>query len=44
MKISLRSDWESKIKGKTRVYPLGLKDRKIVEETFAELESQGRIS
>ena len=44
MRIPLRSDWESKIKGKTRVYPLGLKDREIVEETFAELESQGRIS
>ena len=43
MKIPLRSDWESRIKGKTRVHPLGLKDHKIVEETFAELESQGRI-
>jgi hypothetical protein len=44
MRIPLRSDWESKIKGKARVYPLGLRDREVVEKAFAELESQGRAS
>ena len=26
MRIILKSDWESKIKGKAQVYPLGLRD------------------
>ena len=30
--------------GKAKVYPLGLKNRKLVDDTFDELHSQGRLS
>ena len=44
LRIPLRSDWESRVSGKARVYPLGLKDRKIVDDTFDELHAQDRLS
>ena len=43
MRIPLRTDWESKITGKPKVYPLGIKDRVIVDEVFDKLQSQGRL-
>ena len=44
MKLSLKSDWESRIKNKTKVYPLGLRDREVVDKTFDQLHDQGRLS
>ena len=41
MCIQLRSDWESKITGKLKVYPLGIKDRAIVNKVFDKLQAQG---
>ena len=43
MRIPLRADWESKITGKPKVYPLGIKDRMIVDEVFDKLQRQGRL-
>lgn len=43
MKIPLKEGWEEKIKGKARVYPLGTKDRAIVDDTFDELHRQGKL-
>ena len=44
MKIPLKSDWESKVSGKAKIYPLGIKDREIVDKTFDELQALGRLS
>lgn len=44
MKIPLRSDWEDKISGKAKIYPLGAKDREVVDQTFDELQALGRLS
>ena len=43
MRIPLRSDWESRVSGKAKVYLLGLKDREVVDRTFDELQEQGRL-
>ena len=43
MRIPLRADWESKITGKPKVYPLGIKDRAIVDKVFDKLQAQGRL-
>ena len=44
MRIPLRSDWESKVSGKAKIYPLGAKDRKIVDDTFDKLHALDRMS
>lgn len=43
MRLPLRTDWESKITGRPKVYPLGIKDRAIVDEVFDKLQAQGRL-
>jgi hypothetical protein len=43
MRIPLRSDWESRVSGKAKIYPLGIKDRALVDKTFDELQQQGRL-
>ena len=44
MKIPLKSDWESKISGKAKVYPLSNRDRELVDETFDKLHQLDRMS
>lgn len=44
MQIPLQSDWEKRVDGKAKVYPLGIKDREFVDTTFDELHSLGRMS
>ena len=44
MRIPLRGDWEEHAPSKVRVYPLGTKDRQIVDEVFDKLHAQGRLS
>ena len=34
MKLLLKSDWELRIKNKTKVYLLKLKDKKVIDKTF----------
>ncbi len=43
MKIPLQENWQSKISGKAKVYPLGIKDKEVVDKTFDELHRQGRL-
>ena len=43
MKLPLREDWQSKVSGKSKVYPLGIEDREIVDKTFDEMHRQGRL-
>ncbi len=44
MKILLKSDWESKVSGKAKVYPLSNRDRELVDETFDKLHQLGWMS
>ena len=44
MKIPLKSDWEERVSGKAKVYPLGAKDRELVDKTFDDLHRTGRMS
>lgn len=44
MKIPLKSDWKSRVSGKAKVYPLGSKDKELVDSTFDELHRTGRMS
>lgn len=43
LRIPLREDWQSRVTGKARVYPLGVRDRELVDTTFNELHEQGRL-
>ena len=43
MRIPLKSDWEEKIPGKIRVYPLGSRDKDLVDKTFDDLHRLGRM-
>ncbi len=43
MHIPLRSDWETRISGKAKVYPLGTEDKKLVDQTFDDLHAKGRL-
>ena len=43
MRIPLKAGWESKITGRPKVYPLGIKDRATVDEVFDKLQAQGRL-
>ena len=44
MKIPLHSDWELKISGKAKVYPLSTRDQDLVDKTFNKLHQQGQLS
>ena len=44
MRIPLRSDWEQHAPTKVRVYPLGNKERQVVDRVFDKLHLQGRLS
>jgi hypothetical protein len=43
MRVELREDWQDRVLGKAKVYLLGVKDREVLESTFDELISQGRL-
>lgn len=44
MKIPLKSDWEQRVTGKAKVYPLGTKDRELVDDTFDELHRTDKMA
>lgn len=44
MRIPLKADWEEKVTGKAKVYPLGAKDREFVDKTFDQPHDLGRLS
>ena len=43
MKIPLQENWQSKITGKAKIYPLGIRDKEVVNNTFNKLHRQGRL-
>ena len=43
IKLELRQDWQSRVSGRAKIYPLGIKDRDIIDRTFDELHRQGRL-
>ena len=43
MRIPLKPGWEDKVDGSAKTYPLGEKDRQVVDKTFDELHDQGRL-
>ena len=43
MRISFKTDWESKIKEKIKMYSFEVKDKLIVDETFDRLHEQDRF-
>lgn len=45
MRIPLRTDWESRMPTKgPKVYPLGIRDKEVVDKTFDDLYKQNRLS
>lgn len=44
MQIPLVSNWEEKISGKAKVYPLGAKDKEFVDKTFDKLQALAQLS
>ena len=46
MKITLRDDWQHRLPAtnkSSKVYPLGVRDQKIVDDTFDKMQQQGRL-
>lgn len=45
MKVQLRHDWQNRLPNanKAKIYPLGLRDREVVDKTFDEMQKQGRL-
>jgi hypothetical protein len=43
MRIPLKPGWEKKVDGSAKTYPLGEKDRQVIDKTFDELHNQGRL-
>lgn len=44
MQIALKSNWESIVSGKVKVYLLSVKDKELVNQTFNELHELGKMS
>ena len=40
MKLPLRSDWESRVNGRAKVYPVGIKDKEVMDNTFDKQSDQ----
>ena len=43
MRISLKSDWQAKVNGKSKIYSLGIKNKAVLDKTFDELHMKSRI-
>ena len=43
MKIPLKSDWETKVFGKAKVYSLRQKNRDLVDKTFDKLHKTDKL-
>ena len=43
MRISLKSDWQTKITNKSKIYLLKIKDRQVLNKTFDNLHEKGRL-
>ena len=46
MKITLRDDWQNRLpttNKSSKVYPLGIQERQVVDDTFDKIQEQGRL-
>ena len=43
MKLPLKSDWESRVNGRAKVYPVGIKDKEVMDQTFDKMHTLGRL-
>lgn len=43
MRIPLKEGWQEKLTGRSKIYPLGIEDRKLVDEMFDKMHKQGRL-
>lgn len=43
MRIFLKEGWKPKITGRSKIYPLDLEDRKLVNQMFNEMHEKGRL-
>lgn len=43
MRIPLKEGWQNKLTRRSKIYPLGIEDRKLVDETFNKMHKQGRL-
>ena len=45
MQLTLRDDWQTRLpkSNRAKIYPLGIDDRAVVDETFDDLQKQGRL-
>lgn len=43
MRIPLKEEWQNKLTGRSKIYPLGIEDRKLVDETFDKMHKQGHL-
>ena len=43
MRIPMKDGWQDCARGQAKIYPLGIKDKQVVDETFDELHRQGRL-
>ena len=44
MKLSLKTNWENNVKEKIRIYSLNARDKKVIDDTFDELQSQDKLT
>ena len=44
MKLSLKTNWENNVKEKVRVYSLDARDKKVIDDTFDELQNQDKLA
>ena len=43
LRVPRKTNWEDLSKGKAKVYPLGIRDREVIDKEFDKLQSQGRV-
>ena len=43
IKIILRNNWQLRVSGKAKIYPLGLRDKEVIDKTFDKFYEQGRL-
>ena len=44
MRLSLKTDWKTKIKRKVKIYSLSARDKNVIDTTFNELQNQNKLS
>ena len=43
MRIPLKEGWQNKLIERSKIYPLGIQDKKLVDEIFDKMHKQSRL-